>query len=467
MRHLARLAGLLAAFAALALPATAAAHAGLRTAEPPPGAQVAAAPASVRVVLSSPVEGAFLRMRVTAAGGRVVSGPARRDPLDDRALIAPLRRAAAAGPLTVEWRVLSRDGHPTGGRFGLGVGAAAPAVEGGGVVRDDHGPFPVLARLLALAGPLAALGLLALAVGVVGPALRAGGIRVPGEGAARAESFRAAAGAALEGRSRAWWTALWAAIATQFLGLLLTPAALLRGLREGPGELGTLLGDTAFGTAWRAQVIGLALLLGGALVVRLAVTHGGLPLLPGFALLGLGPVVSLWGISDGGHAATGGDATANVVIDLVHELATAAWLGGLVGLAVLAIPAAWALAEPDRVRLAAAVVVRFSALALTAVALLVVTGVYRALAEVSVDELVDTGYGRALLVKLALFAVLLVGGAYNRMVIHPRLERAALGLDPDDRGAAAALRVSVKAELAVAALLMVSVAVLISLPPPG
>ena len=69
--------------------------------------------------------------------------------------------------------------------------------------------------------------------------------------------------------------------------------------------------------------------------------------------------------------------------------------------------------------------------------------------------------------KLALFALLLVGGAYNRMVVHPRLERAALGLDPGDRGAAAALRVSVRAELVVAAALLVSVAVLVSLAPPG
>jgi len=53
------------------------------------------------------------------------------------------------------------------------------------------------------------------------------------------------------------------------------------------------------------------------------------------------------------------------------------------------------------------------------------------------------------------------------MVIHPRLERAALGLDPGDRGAAAALRISVRAELAVAGVLLVTVAVLVSLPPPG
>jgi putative copper export protein len=172
-------------------------------------------------------------------------------------------------------------------------------------------------------------------------------------------------------------------------------------------------------------------------------------------------------ISWAGHASSGGDRTANIAIDALHNAATAAWLGGLLGLAVLAIPAVRSLPGEDRVRLAAGVVVRFSALALVAVSLLVVTGVYRALAELpSAGEIADSSYGRALLVKLGLFAVLLVGGAYNRLVLHPRLERAALGLDLDDRGAADALRASVRAELAVAGVLLVSVAVLISLPPP-
>ncbi len=157
-----------------------------------------------------------------------------------------------------------------------------------------------------------------------------------------------------------------------------------------------------------------------------------------------------------------------MVIDALHGLATAAWLGGLVGLAVLAIPATRALGAEDRLRLGAGVVVRFSALALGAVGVLVVTGVYRALAELdSAADLVETAYGRALLVKLGIFAVMLGVGAFNRMVLHPRLERAALGLSPTDRGAGAALRVSVRAELALAAALMVSVAVLVSLSPPA
>jgi putative copper export protein len=177
--------------------------------------------------------------------------------------------------------------------------------------------------------------------------------------------------------------------------------------------------------------------------------------------------VALVAIGWAGHASSGGDRTANIVIDALHSGATAAWFGGLLGLATLVSPAVARLGSADRVRLAAAVVVRFSAVALTAVAVLVVTGVYRALAEVELGEVLDSDYGRVLLVKLAIFAVLLAGGAYNRMVVHPRLERAALGLDPDDRGASAALRTSVRAELVLAAGLLASVAVLISLPPPG
>ncbi len=50
--------------------------------------------------------------------------------------------------------------------------------------------------------------------------------------------------------------------------------------------------------------------------------------------------------------------------------------------------------------------VRFSGLAVAAVAVLVVTGVYRALAELGdAGDLLHTDYGIALLVKLGLFVV--------------------------------------------------------------
>jgi putative copper export protein len=412
------------------------------------------------------VEEEFLILRVENPDGRAVSGPPARDERDPRAVIAAVD-APGEGPLTVTWRVLTRDGHAAGGSYRIGVGVDPGTPEAGSVTRSDHGVLPVLARFLALVGPLGLMGLLALSAGVVAPAVRAGGIVIPGEGAAVAEGFRARAAAALGGAARNWWRAWWILVGVAAAGVALLPVALLRVIGEGPGEIGTLLGQTRIGAAWWAQAAGLCLAVAVGLIAGRR--HRGRTPDTGAAAaaMGAGPLLALAAISWGGHASAGGDATANIVIDLVHSVATAAWIGGLLGLAVLVAPAVSRLADADRVRLAAAVVVRFSALALTAVAVLVVTGVYRALAEVGIGDLLDTGYGRALLVKLALFALLLVGGAYNRMVVHPRLERAALGLEVGDRGAVAALRISVRAELAVAAALLLSVAVLVSLAPPG
>jgi copper transport protein len=426
--------------ALLAAPATALGHAEPETVE--------RTPAGVRLVLSAPVEEAFLRLEVRGPDGRVVAGPARRDPRDARAIVAPLPAVGSAG-LATTWRVLSRDGHP------------------GGYVRGDDGAFPVLARLLAIAGPVAVLGLVVLAVGVAAPALRSGGIAPPGRPPAEAQAWRARARDALRAAGPRWWRALWAAAAAWALGLVLLPAALLWCLREGPDELGTLLTDTRWGAAWWVQAGGLVVLVAAALAYRRA-APGGLPgCLPWGAALGAGPAAALVALSWSGHASTGGDRALNVGIDALHNLATAAWLGGLAGLLALLPAALRRLADPDRVRLAAGVVVRFSSLAVAAVGILVLTGVYRALAEVSLDELTDTGYGQALLVKLGILAALLCIGAYNRFRLHPRMERAALGLDPDDRGAAARLRVSVSAELVLALALMSAVAALVSLPPPG
>ncbi len=420
---------------ALVAPGAAAGHAEERVVE--------VGPRQVRIALSSPVEEPFLAVEARDRAGRVVSGPARRDPRDARVVTAPLARPAEVA--VVRWRALSRDGHPSG--------------------TADDGALGVVARLLLLVAPIGLLGLVALAAGVVEPAVRTGGVAPPARPPGEAEGFRGRAEEALAGRARAWWAAWWALVAAGAAGLALWPAAVLRGLGEGPGGLGTLLLDTRAGTAWWAQAGALA----AAALAGLALRGRGVPAGAVAALaLGLPPAAALLAISWAGHASGGGDRTANIVIDALHNLATAAWLGGLLGLAVLALPAARSLPPADRVRLGAGVVVRFSAVALTAVAALVVTGVYRALAELgSAGEILDTAYGRALLVKLCIFAVLLTGGAYNRLVAHPRLERAALGLDPDDRGASRALRVSVTAELALAAALMVSVAVLVSLPPPG
>jgi putative copper export protein len=248
-------------------------------------------------------------------------------------------------------------------------------------------------------------------------------------------------------------------------GVPLVVAGTLIALGGGAGDLAGLLSDTRVGAGVTALAVAAALAL--ALIPASRRTAGAAAPPPGWALaLGLPPAAALGAMSWMGHASSGGDAGLNVGADMVHNWATALWVGGLLGLLALLLPAGRRLEPADRMRLLAQSVVRFSTLATVAVALLVVTGVYRALAEVGgLGDLLDTGYGLALLAKLGVFAVMLAVAGYNRFVLHPGMERAALGLPGGGPEAAHRLARSVRAELALAALVLVAVAVLVSTAP--
>jgi copper transport protein len=261
-----------------------------------------------------------------------------------------------------------------------------------------------------------------------------------------------------------WWTAAAIALA----GPPLAVAAQLAALDRGAADAGTLLTATRWGIALVVQwaAVGVAAAIAAALARSAGSAAPDAPTGAGTAIAA--PlVVAVAAVAAASHASSGTDAALGMGIDGAHLAATGVWLGGLAALLALVPRARRLVTDEAGIRLAAAVVVRFSAVAIVCVGVLLVTGVYRALGELAApSDLVDTGYGQALLVKLAVFLLLLCGGAYNRLVLHPRLERAALGLRPSDAGAADRLAVSVRAELAVAAALMVSVAFLVNLPPP-
>src|SRR5262249_14274785 len=127
-----------------------------------------------------------------------------------------------------------------------------------------------------------------------------------------------------------------------------------------------------------------------------------------------------------GHAADGGDVTLAVAVDWAHAVAASAWTGGLIALALVAgrREAPW-----SRESLAA-VVPRFSRLAGLCLLAVAVTGSYNAWTQLGgFSRLVTTAYGRVLIAKLVVVAVLVWLGAVNRYVLLPRLapESAARG----------------------------------------
>jgi copper transport protein len=150
----------------------------------------------------------------------------------------------------------------------------------------------------------------------------------------------------------------------------------------------------------------------------------------------------------GGHASVQSPVALLLPANVLHVLAMAAWLGGIAVL-VLALRAATARLEAgDRTRLLAAVVARFSTLAGVTIAVLLASGIVQGLVEVrTFDNLIDTAFGRAVLVKVVLFTAIVALGAVNRQRLLPALTRAALdGSSPGRTGQL--LRRTLTAELA-------------------
>ncbi len=429
--------------------------------EPPGGALVDSPPGVVRVLVDAPVEPALARAQVRGPGG-ARAAVARVEPGDPQAIVVPVP-ADGDGTYRVAWWGLTTDGHPVAGTTAFSVGARAPAagaVEPAGA--ESTSPLAVVARFLVLVGVLGTAGMALAREWAVGRAWAVGGIAPPGQD--RSAAVRDAASAAAPRPVRRWWMTWWGLMAAWGIGLAV--ALPVQATSVG-GQWGALLGDSRWGTAWLGLLV-LALVAAGAglLARRGDPSAGPAPArMYAIAVPGLlGAILLSWS----GHAASGSDATLGVIIDVVHGWATAAWLGGLVMLLALALPLLAALPTGDRVSLGAAVVVRFSSLAVAAVVVLVITGVYRALAELpSLEALWTTDYGLVLLAKLAVFGVMLVLAAWNRLVLHPRLERAALGLGDGHAGEGpSALRASVRAEVALGAVVMALVAVMVGLMPP-
>jgi copper resistance protein D len=121
------------------------------------------------------------------------------------------------------------------------------------------------------------------------------------------------------------------------------------------------------------------------------------------------------------HAAAAMVQPLGLLGDALHLTAAGAWIGGLAPLAIFLTRVSVCLSLGER---AARVVKRFSTLSLCCVSLLVASGICNSWLLVgSIHALFTTPYGRLLLFKLTLFAVLVGFGARNRFLVKTKLRR--------------------------------------------
>jgi copper transport protein len=429
--------------------APASAHATLSSTEPVGGTAVASSPERVVLRFSETVQIPLGSIRVFASpsGKQIETGAAGHDE-GGRAVAVKLPKLDD-GSFIVTWRVTSADAHPIHGAFTFTVGSSPGGAEDAALVQKllasgngstTVGAVYAVVRFTAFAALVLLVGGLAF-VSLIWPA---------GAGIARTR--------------RLLWGAWGAAFVSTAVGIPVQgvySAALPLSKVVSSTVLSGVL-DERFGQVWTARLFLLGLL--AALLVIMGRRAPNRPLLIAGGVLSAALLLTP-GLA--GHAATQDLVALAVVSDVVHLLAVSLWLGGLALLAVAVLPRG----EADEM---SAVVPRFSRLAFGAVIAILVTGTFQSWRAVrSTAALTETTYGRLLIVKVVLFAVLVGLGALSRRVVQARYRVPAARLsfgpgaataDPDG-ATVAQLRRAVGAETVIAVVVLAVTALLVNAQP--
>jgi copper transport protein len=465
--------------AALGWAPAALAHAQLLGTSPESGATVPSQPVQVIFKFNQAVGGTLGAVRVYDAQGHEVDDLQVSHPGgQEHWMGVGLKPHLPDGTYTATYRVISADTHIVYGGlvFNLGHAGASPRFTVAGLIgRGRSGKltevaFGVVRGLDYLSIALMLGGLAFLLVAWL-PALAA---------AATPEAEWAAASQAF---ARAFQRLLLAAIAigvlSSVLGFLLQGAS-AAGVSLWDSLNATILGDTLdsrFGLVWGARTIDWLLLgavlgtwrsLGRAVPPTIGAESSSraAPSRPTIALLALGAIYLALTPALAGHASVESPVAVFLPSDVLHVLAASVWVGGIACL-LLAVPAATrVLPAAERSRLLLAALVRFSPLALAAVAVIAVTGVVQAYIDVrSLDGLFHTTYGALIIVKTLLLLVLIGFGYVNRDRVIPGLRRM-VGASASPGAAGLLARRAMRGELALMLVVFGVTAALISYAPP-
>ncbi len=500
-------------------PLPALAHALLVRADPQPNAELTQPPAAIEFWFSEPLEETFTGARILTAGGtEVPAGEPRIDPADPTHLTLPLE-SIEPGIYTVVWQTLSSvDGHEWVGSFPLtilnpdGTRPAGTAVEI--TVRSQDGLPPLAVSILRwlsllcaalLVGPLSIRLLLASAVaprsdrysltvdrlthsislaGAIGltaagwlqllvQALRLGGIGEFPELllATRPGNLTLMRQALLATLLLLFVRNQWAAPTLPRSGNGASNSATPPGrlLRAAPNLFRLYLGLCVTGlgaslfynqSVWTVVV---AIIVVGSLWTgfHFRVEQKWNRIFSQQTWTILLAAAALFTYAASSHAAAALGSGWAVTADFVHLVAAAVWAGGLIFLALLLLKLHRLQLEPDQVGLVR-LLRRFSLSAQIAVFVLALTGLFSSFVQLpNVGSLFSTTYGQVLLIKLAIVAAILALAFLNNRSVQKAEETVAH--PPTLRNFSR----RVAAEAGMAAVLLVSIAVLVQTPTPN
>lgn len=425
-------------------------HTALKRSEPARDTTLAASPERISLWFTARPELAFSRIQLDGPSGRIQLDPIAAD--TGNALHARIPRPVGPGSYRVVWQTASADGHPIRGAFAFTVLAAANALAGRGAERPVQAEAPAAgipspltdpvehaeyrsARWMEFVALLTILGVLGFRHGVLPPLASRG---VPTTDAA-------------ERARRLGQGAIILYVVAAVVRLFTEAAALRVADAVDAGVIVPLLTRTTWGVGWLVGMIGAALLLLGWVASRRSVTIGTPLALTGALGLVLSPALS-------GHAAASRNFVLSVTLDVTHVAAAGIWIGGLLIVLIAGIPAMKRLTDGNQDAAIGALVSSFHPVALFCAPIVVLAGLGTSWIRLgSFPAAWSTEYGRTLLLKLALFALVAGMGMYNALRARKRL-----GIPEGTRH----FRVSGAIELVFAAAVLAATTFLVSTPVP-
>ncbi|PLT32010.1 copper resistance protein CopC [Bacillus sp. V5-8f] len=310
---------------------------------------------------------------------------------DDRSILeAKLKDEIVPGTYSIQWKVVSADGHPIHGTISFSVGAGQKETDIVSASSDKDYPILdiIVLRWLLYIGFSLFIGVIVCNVFIIE------------EGAHQPTSVRV----------------IWAALIVFSIALLLNlplqttfyaDVSWLEALR--PSLLQETLEQTTAGTVWIFQLLLLVILF---LFTCMATLNGSvysvrnwlLPLLVSIGLLVSKSIIS--------HAAGTENPILAVMMDFLHLLASSVWVGGLFTVVFL-LPKARLDSEHEQ-QMYWKSIHRFSLWAIIAVAIILLTGMYGSLLYVPTwHSLFHSPYGKILLGKILLFFIMIILGAFH------------------------------------------------------
>lgn len=456
---------------------TASAHALLVRSDPAANAILNAPPSQVRMWFSEDINPGTSRAVVVDTTNREVDNKDAHVSDDDSKEMIITLPLLKAGTYVVVWRTQSSDdGHITGGSFIFRIAAPdgtvppIPAtlptgnIPGGAGLADASSSgldAPSIAQ--AVFTWLALLGMAFWVGGVIWETW------ILPSGLARAGALREAALAA-ERRFRRLAPIALTVVLLADIGMILAQAAELAGGFSGivsPPLLRAVLFGSRFGTFWwMRELVALAALIVTLVAVNrrlpfgrepagtslpgaaddegmiagwgheLLLTLRRIPQLPRRLVAGLRARTPLGGLlallaaalivafALSGHAAAvpNNELAYALAVDLFHLVCNAAWVGGLLYISLVFVPALAGLDVRTRARVLALGLPEFGAVAILSAFLLALTGSLNTTIHLtSIEQFLTTAYGRTLFVKIELFLLMVGISAWHAFRVRPQL----------------------------------------------